>query len=142
LIMTQEDDSDAVKAEKRKKAEELLVQLRQGADFEQLAREHSDCPSSAQGGDLGAFGRGAMVPRFEEAAFALEPGEISGIVETRFGYHIIKLAEKTDTRTVPYDEARSDISRYLSTQKMQQGMSNFIEGLRNEAEIEYPEPQS
>jgi len=61
--------------------------------FEQAAIEYSDCPSGAQGGDLGSFGRGSMVPAFEEAAFSLEPGEVSGIVETEFGYHLIKRTE-------------------------------------------------
>ena len=61
--------------------------------FEQAAIDYSDCPSGAQGGDLGRFGRGSMVPAFEEAAFALEPEEVSGVVETEFGYHLIKRTE-------------------------------------------------
>lgn len=61
--------------------------------FEQAAIDYSDCPSGAQGGDLGSFGRGSMVPAFEEATFALEPGEVSGVVETEFGYHLIKRTE-------------------------------------------------
>ncbi len=61
--------------------------------FEQAAIEYSDCPSGAQGGDLGRFGQGSMVPAFEESAFALQPGEVSGVVETEFGYHLIKRTE-------------------------------------------------
>ncbi|HEY1404767.1 MAG TPA: peptidylprolyl isomerase, partial [Pyrinomonadaceae bacterium] len=79
----------------RAKAEEVLAKLRAGGDFAALAKEHSGDPSNKEkGGDLGWFGRGMMVKPFEEAAFALKPGELSGIVETQFGYHIIKLDER------------------------------------------------
>lgn len=68
----------------------LSTQLQQGSDFASLAREHSDCPSSAKGGDLGQFGRGQMVGPFEDAAFGMEVGQVSGVVETPFGYHLIQ----------------------------------------------------
>jgi parvulin-like peptidyl-prolyl isomerase len=78
----------------KEEAEAEIAQLKQqidgGADFAEVAREHSDCPSSRQGGDLGAFGRGMMVPEFEHAAFELNVGETSGVVETAFGYHLIQ----------------------------------------------------
>ncbi len=77
------------------KAEEVLAKLRAGGDFNALAKEHSvDTSNKDRGGDLGWFGRGMMVKPFEDAAFALKPGELSGIVETQFGYHIIKLEER------------------------------------------------
>lgn len=71
-------------------AERLKAQIEAGGDFRALAQEHSDCPSSARGGDLGKFGKGQMVPEFEQAAFALAFTEVSGIVESPFGFHIIQ----------------------------------------------------
>lgn len=78
------------KDEARKQIDGLKTQLDSGADFADLARKHSDCPSSADGGDLGMFGRGMMVGEFENAAFGLKVGATSGVVETPFGYHLIK----------------------------------------------------
>lgn len=79
------------KEEARQLATDLLAQVQAGSmTFEDAAIQFSDCPSGADGGALGQFGRGAMVPEFEDAAFALEVGEVSGVVETDFGYHIIK----------------------------------------------------
>ena len=73
--------------------ESLKIQLEEGRDFGDLAKEFSDCPSSGQGGDLGMFGRGAMVPAFDQAAFGLETDVVSDIVETEFGYHLIRRTE-------------------------------------------------
>ena len=69
--------------------QEIKGELDKGGDFADLAAEHSDCPSGQQGGRLGTFGRGQMVPTFDEAAFGLDVGEVSGIVETPFGYHVV-----------------------------------------------------
>ena len=78
------------KEEAHQQIQQLATQLQGGADFAELARANSDCPSKAKGGDLGRFGRGMMVGAFEEAAFGMQVGQTSGIVETPFGYHIIK----------------------------------------------------
>ena len=76
--------------DKEFEAEDLIKKLDEGVSFEDLAKDFSSCPSGKDGGDLGPFGRGVMVKSFDEAAFKLEVGEISGIVQTQFGYHLIK----------------------------------------------------
>ncbi len=76
--------------EARTEIETMRNEIAAGADFADVARDRSDCPSGKEGGDLGEFSRGAMVPSFEVAAFALQPGEVSDVVETDFGFHLIK----------------------------------------------------
>ncbi len=78
------------KEEAQQQIQGLLTQVQGGADFASLAKQHSDCPSKARGGDLGSFGRGQMVKAFEDTTFALPVGGVSGVVETQFGYHIIQ----------------------------------------------------
>jgi peptidyl-prolyl cis-trans isomerase D len=98
----------------RAEAEGLLARARGGESFDELARAHSQDPgSAASGGDLGFFPRGRMVPEFEQAAFALEPGEISDVVKTQFGYHIIRLNEKQAAGTQPFEQVRAQIEQQL-----------------------------
>lgn len=130
-------DPNEAKVAARAKADGLLKEVKDGADFAELARAHSSCPSKAQGGDLGTFGRGQMVPAFEKAAFALNPGEVSDVVETQFGYHIIKVTEHQDAQIVPLEEAKDDILQALSTQKKQEVVQEYLENLKNEATIVY-----
>jgi peptidyl-prolyl cis-trans isomerase C len=77
-----------------KKAKEVMDKLSAGQSFAEMARKHSSCPSSKNGGDLGWFGKGRMVPEFEKAAFDAEPGKVIGPVKTQFGYHLIKVLGK------------------------------------------------
>jgi peptidyl-prolyl cis-trans isomerase D len=109
LFTVKPDASDADKAAARKQAEDVLAKAKGGADFAELAKQYSQDSTAAGGGDLGNFARGVMTPPFEAAAFALEPGQISGIVETQFGFHIIKLEEKTPARTASLDEVKPTI---------------------------------
>jgi len=81
------------KAEALDSINAMKSEIAGGADFAELARQHSDCPSGEDGGDLGKFPRDAMVPEFDQAAFALEPGQVSDVVETAFGYHLIQRTE-------------------------------------------------
>ncbi len=91
--------------------------------FEELAKEYSTCPSAAQGGDLGFFGRGRMDPAFEKAAFELGVGETSDIVETSFGYHLIKVTDKKEGGMTPFDEAKEQIVSYLIQKNMKENVT-------------------
>lgn len=120
----------------KEKAEKLLKEVKGGADFAAVAKANSTCPSSQQGGDLGFFGKGQMVPQFEEAAFALKPGEISNVVETQFGYHIIKLTEKKAADKVDFKEAQPRIDDYLKNQKIGAAVNDFLTEAKKTAKIE------
>lgn len=137
LLRSDQSDSEEAKAEKRAKLEQLLIEIVGGADFGAVAHEHSDCPSKKNDGDLGYFERGRMVPEFEQAAFSLGTGEVSDIVETPFGFHIIKVTEHQEARLVPFDEAQEDIQREINRLKREESIGDFINELRSTAKIEY-----
>jgi peptidyl-prolyl cis-trans isomerase D len=122
-------EQDAAKA----KAEQLLDQARKNpAKFDELAKKYSQDPgSAANGGDLGYFGRGSMVKPFEDAAFALKVGEISDLVKTDFGYHIIKLVAIKPSRILPFDEAREGIANKLRQQKAADRFAEMAEKFSN-----------
>ncbi len=101
----------------RQKAQRVLEEAKAGKDFAQLARRHSEDGSAASGGDLGFFGRGRMVPEFERAAFGLAKGEISGLVTTQFGFHIIKVLEKQAARTQALEEVEGLIRSSITSEK-------------------------
>ena len=135
LISTQELTEEEAIQDARERAEAIRQELLNGADFAQTAREESEGPSGENGGSLGTFGRGQMVPAFEEAAFSLEPGEISEIVETQFGFHIIRVSEKTESSTVPLAEVSSQIVEFLSQQRRNEAVNEYVEGLREAADV-------
>lgn len=119
------------------KAEKLQKELVAGADFATVAKENSNCPSAKNGGDLGYFGKGKMVPPFEQAAFALKPGEISPVVETTFGYHIIKQTDRIKGEPkVSLDAAREKIAAYLKSQKTSQAVATYIGQAKQASKIE------
>jgi peptidyl-prolyl cis-trans isomerase D len=117
LIKVAPDASEADKAAARKQADEVLAKLKAGGDFAALAKQFSQDSTAQNGGDLGTFGRGVMTPTFEAAAFALEPGGVSEVVESPFGFHIIKLDGKTPERTQSLDEVKATIVETIKTQK-------------------------
>lgn len=120
--------------EEEEQANELLAAIEGGADFHELASANSKCPSGSRGGDLGDFGRGQMVPEFEQAAFALNIGEISEVVKTQFGYHLIKLLDKKDV--VPFTDVKGQIQQYLTSKKQNEMYSNFTQGLKSKYTVE------
>jgi peptidyl-prolyl cis-trans isomerase D len=117
LIKTSEEDSEDALAEKKTRAAQILELARTGEDFAELAKQHSEGPSGPRGGDLGFFTRGRMVKPFEDAVFSLKEGEISDIVETQFGFHIIKLEKIEPAHTKTLEEVKGEIADLLWEQK-------------------------
>lgn len=121
----------------REKADQLKREISGGADFAGLAKANSACWSGKNGGDLGYIGKSAMVPAFEKAAFALKPKEVSGVVETEFGYHIVKLTDRITGKKVSFASAREKIEDTLRGEKINRAVVAFIGQARQEANIEY-----
>ncbi len=118
LIKAEEDEGAERLAEKRQRAEDILAKAKaEGADFAELAKEFSEGPSAPGGGDIGFFSRGQMVPPFENAVFAMQEGDVSEVVQTRFGFHIIKLDRIELERVKPLDEVKEDIVEAISKQE-------------------------
>jgi peptidyl-prolyl cis-trans isomerase C len=137
LIGLPENADAAAKAQARAKAEQVLKDVKAGKDFAALAKEHSSDPgSAANGGDLGYFQQGQMVGPFNDAAFSMKPGATSELVETQFGFHIIKVADKETSRTVPLDEVRTQVEEYLQNMNRQQETEAFVNGLKAKSKVE------
>ncbi|EYE87878.1 peptidylprolyl isomerase [Fervidicella metallireducens AeB] len=135
-------DMEQVKAkhilvESEEKAKQVIEVINNGMTFEETAQLFSSCPSKAQGGDLGYFSRGVMVPEFEQAAFALEVGVISAPVKTQFGYHIILVEDKKEASVKPFDEVKGMIINQLTQEKQNNVYMNLIEELKGKYDIEY-----
>ncbi len=142
LITAKETEPKADKDRKRAKLVQIKKQLKDGADFAELAKQFSDCPSKERGGDLGFFPRGQMVKPFDQAVFKMMPGDISDIVETEFGYHLIKLEEKKPAKTVSFDEAKAKITAYLTQEKITANIEAFIAETKAKATIKILSPQA
>lgn len=135
LIMLPKQASDAEKQAAKAKAEEVLQQVKQApAKFAALAKQYSQDPGSAtNGGDLGMFGRGAMVKPFEDSVFSLKPGEVSGLVQTDFGYHIIKLQAVKPAKVQPLSEVKGLIAQRLKSQHANDKFAELAEEFNNKA---------
>ncbi|HXW06730.1 MAG TPA: peptidylprolyl isomerase [Vicinamibacterales bacterium] len=136
LIMVDKAADEAARTAAREKIEAIHKQAKAGEDFAALARQHSQDGSASAGGDLDFFGRGRMVPEFDQAAFALQPGEISDVVTTEFGYHVIKVTDRKAASAVPLEEVSERVKRFLTDQRKQERADVFVQGLKQKARIE------
>jgi peptidyl-prolyl cis-trans isomerase C len=137
LVKVEPTATPEEKAKAKEKIDKLLKQVKEGGDFATLAKENSDCPSKDRGGDLGFFGRGAMVKPFEDAAFGMQVGQVSDVVETQFGYHIIKVTNRKEAGLTPFEKAKPDIVKILQDRKKTDFFRRHIEKLKAEAKIVY-----
>jgi parvulin-like peptidyl-prolyl isomerase len=134
-------DKDATEAEKRKareKIEKILSRIKKGEDFSELAKEYSeDTGSRDRGGDLGYIvkGDGSDIPEFEKAAFQLQVGEVSGIVETKYGYHIIKCEEKRAAMKPKFEDLKNDFLEYIFQRRNEEEYKKFVDKLKEKATI-------
>ena len=137
LVKVAAGAGDDVKAQARQKAEGLLAKVKAGEDFAALAKKNSDDNATApNGGDLGFFPHGQMAPEFEAAAFALEPGKVSDVVESPFGFHIIKVHERRAPRTVPLTEVGPRVREFLTQNQRQSRLEQLVEQAKTKAKIE------
>lgn len=136
LIGVAKDAAPEAKKQAREKALAVLKRVKGGAPFAEVAKAESTSPTKEQGGSLGIVGKGQTVPAFETAAFALKAGEISGVVETEFGYHVIKVEEKLKPATDRYDDVKNQIASNINREKMRLLIASYVEELRGKAKIE------
>jgi len=137
LIGVAQGATPAEKSAAKAKAEAALKQVRGGADFAAVARAQSQDPGSAQnGGDLGFFPKGQMTPAFEAAAFKLKTGAVSSVVETPFGFHIIKVLGRRPPRTAPLDEVSGQIKDFLTQGQREQKLEQFIAQVKSKSKLE------
>jgi peptidyl-prolyl cis-trans isomerase C len=136
LIPMDAKATDLQKKEARALADGIQKRAKGGEDFAALAKQYSKDSSAANGGDLNYFPKGQMVPAFEAAAFALQPNQISEVVETPFGFHIIKLVDHKPESTVPLAEVSDKLSAFLKQRKQQEAASQFVTSLRTKYKVE------
>jgi peptidyl-prolyl cis-trans isomerase C len=141
LFLVEASATDEAKKKVYEKAVETLKKIKGGEDFAKLASELSDDPGSKpKGGDLGFVARGKTVKPFEDALFSLKPGEVSGVIETKFGYHIIKAEERKDASEESFDDAKEKIRQKITQERIKSAVTEFIDKAMkdNKAEV-FPE---
>src|SRR5258706_7278565 len=141
ILLSTRDPSGAELSEeqetaKRKKAEDLLKRAKAGDDFAKLAKENSEDPGSKDNGGEYTFPRGKMVPEFESAAFSLQTNQVSEIVTTQFGFHIIKLSEKIPAKKVELAKVSQDIKDYLKQQATQKQLPDYMKSLKKDVDLQ------
>ncbi len=136
LIKVEAGADQQKKAQAIQRIKEIQKKLKDGQDFAALAKKYSEDPgSSVKGGDLGYFSRGQMVKPFEDAAFGMKPNEVSGIVETQFGYHLIKVYDKKPAKILAYGEIKDLLAKRIRQEKTQQEAAKYIAELKKNAKI-------
>lgn len=140
LIQVDRQSEEEQKLQARKKIEEIQTKLKHGEDFAELAKQFSECPSGKNGGELGVFERDKMVKPFSDAAFALKPGEVSDIIETQFGFHIIKVFEKIPETKLLFKDIKERLSQNMKRQKSQKETTAYINRLKETADIQRVSP--
>lgn len=136
LIKVESNADEKKKGEARQKIIDVQEKLKNGEDFAALAKEYSEGPSSVKGGDLGYFRRGQMVKPFDDTAFTMKPNEVSDIVETRFGYHLIKVYDKKPETVLAYAEIKDKLNERMKQQKTEQEAGKYIDELKKGVKIE------
>jgi peptidyl-prolyl cis-trans isomerase C len=136
LIQVPADADEAKKAAALASIQSLKQRIDKGENFANLAMEYSDCPSKAKGGDLGFFSREQMVQPFSEAAFALQPGQVSDVVTTRFGYHLIRLTERKKAQTMAFNDVKEEISNRLRQEQEEKRIADYLEKIKKNADIQ------
>lgn len=136
LVKVPPEASSEEKEKLKKKAEDIYQRLKKGENFEQLAWDNSDDPSRVKGGDLGLVHRGRLEPEVEEPAFALRKGEMSGIIVTIYGYHILKVADKFPSQQLKFEEVKDKLSRELEEKEVKARLAQLIKFLKENAKIE------
>ena len=136
LFIAERGSSEKIRREKLQQAKKILLKLRKGNDFAKLAMKYSEDISASNGGDVGFVGRGKMVPEFEEAVFNLKPGQVSDIVKTEYGYHIIKVEEVLPGKTLTLKDVKNRIHQILTMQMQKQVYDVWMNELKNSAFIE------
>ena len=129
------------KKEAKDKLEKMKKEIADGADFAELATKNSDCPSKEKGGDLGFISRDQVVEPFAKAAFALKTGDVSDIVETQYGYHLIKAFEHKDASVTPMAEVKDKIASYLKQETVKKELETSMEAMKNSSKIEILDPE-
>ncbi len=137
LVKIESNDDEQTRKQKLEKIKKLKKMIEDGTDFAEIAKKESDCPSRSKGGDLGYFRRGQMVKPFEDAAFTCKVGDITGPVETRFGYHLIQVLDHKESQMVPLETVKDQIIYMIKTEKRSAKLRELINQLREAASIEY-----
>ena len=142
LIKTESETSEKDNKEAKKKIQAAEKRVQGGEEFAKVAKDVSEGPSSKKGGDLGFFSKGQMVKAFEDAAFALEPGEVSEIVKTRFGYHLIKVEDKKPASQKSFEEVKGSLKKNMKNERVRKEMDSYLKNLKKEADIKMNLPDS